>query len=82
MKTEIIHCDVCGYKFAPVEHWSAAPASVALRLQSPPRQQYESVSLKHACFKCVESIKNAVDRAISLRKAEAERHAGANVEEG
>lgn len=71
MKTEIITCDICGYKFTGHESWEATPASVSFILQSPPRQVGESVRYEHVCWDCIKEITTRFHDAIKKRKNDA-----------
>ena len=66
MKTEIITCDICGYKFSGKESWEGAPVSCSFTL-SPPRQRYEGYSFEHVCWYCVKLLKRAVKDAVEAR---------------
>jgi len=68
MKTENIHCDVCGYKFSAEEPRAFGPASVELKLQSPPRPHWESERLEHVCWACVEAFRAAFRIVIVSKK--------------
>ena len=66
MKTVIITCDICGYKFSGKESWESAPVSCSFNL-SHPRKSSESLAFEHLCWVCVEQLKAKIDEAREAR---------------